>query len=166
MTTGYRLGHRHLRLHLEAPGVDEVAHHLADPSLGDPKPDGQVLTGDHRVVSDKVERPLLRRAGAEGRRSLRHPLGVGYGRPLPLRRLSARPSAWAGAGDHALQRKEPASDDPRRATPEAKVPSFHRVPGLHGNVAVTEVPFSQNLVVSLSSQMLGTRIRMVSGRRV
>ena len=44
-----------------------------------------VLTGDHRVVGDEVERPLLSRADAEGRRSLRHSLGTGQGRPLPLR---------------------------------------------------------------------------------
>ena len=93
------------------------------------------------MVGHEVEHPLLRRADAEGGRSLRHPLGAGQRRPLPLRRLSARPSAGAGAGDHALQREKPASDDPRRATPEAKVSSFERVPGLHGDEAVTEVPF-------------------------
>ena len=92
------------------------------------------------MVGDEVERPLLRRADAEGRRSLRHPLGTGQRRPLALRRLSARPSAGAGAGDHALQREEPAADDPRGATPEAKVPSFEGVPRLHGDVGVPEVP--------------------------
>ena len=36
----------------KAPGVHEAAHHLADPSLGDAELEGQVLTGDHRVVGD------------------------------------------------------------------------------------------------------------------
>ena len=36
----------------QAPGIDEAAHHLADTSLGDAEPAGQVLTGDHRVVGD------------------------------------------------------------------------------------------------------------------
>ena len=34
--------------------------HLADTALRDAEPEGKVLTGDHRVVGDEVERPLLR----------------------------------------------------------------------------------------------------------
>ena len=62
----------------QAPGVDEVVHHLADAPFRDAEPDGQVLTGDHRVVGDEVERPLLRLADAEGPRSLRHTLKIRY----------------------------------------------------------------------------------------
>ena len=72
----------------------------------------------------------------------------------------------AGVGDHASQREEPASDDPRRATPEAKVSSFERVPRLHATKQSWRFSCTQNLVVSLSSHTLGTRIRTVSGRRV
>ena len=125
----------------DASGIDEAVHHLADPSLRDTEPHGKVLTGDHRVVGHEVERPLLRRADAEGRRSLHHPLWTGYRGPLPLRRLRARRSAGAAVGADGLQSKEPAADHPRGATPEAKVPSFQRVPGLHGDEALTEVPF-------------------------
>ena len=104
-----------------------------------PSQAGQVLTGDHRVVGDEVERPLLSRADAEGRRSPHHPLGVGNGRTLPLRRLGSRPSAAAGVGAHRLQRVVRESEQPRGFAPEAQVPSCQRVSGLHGNVAVTEV---------------------------
>ena len=38
-----------------------------------------------------------------------------------------------------LQSEETAAEHPRWVTPEATVPSFERVPGLHGNEAVTEV---------------------------
>ena len=58
----------------KVPGVHEALHHLADPTLRDAQPIGKMLTGDHRVVGDKVERPLLSQAEAEGRCSLRHPL--------------------------------------------------------------------------------------------
>ena len=61
----------------QAPRVHEAVYHLADPALGDAEPAGKVLTGDHRVVGYEVERTLLRRADADGRRSLRHPLGPG-----------------------------------------------------------------------------------------
>ena len=40
---------------------------------------GKVLAEDHRVVGDEVQRPLLRRADAEGRRRLRHTLRDGAG---------------------------------------------------------------------------------------
>ena len=40
-----------------------------------------------------------------------------------------------------LQREEPAADHPRGATPETQVPAFQRVPGLHGDEAITEGPF-------------------------
>ena len=113
----------------------------SDPPFRNTKPARKVVTGHHRVVRDKVERLLLRWTDAEGRCRLHHPLGTGHRCPLPLRRLSAQLSARAGAGDHALQREEPAADHPRGATPEAKVPSFQRVPGLHGDEAFTEVPF-------------------------
>ena len=43
------------------------------------------------------------------------------------------------AGDHALRREKAAADHPRGGTPEAKVPSFQRVPKLHCNVAVADV---------------------------
>ena len=98
-----------------------------------------MLTGDHRVVGDEVQRPLLRRADAEGRRRLCHPLGVGNGRTLPLRRLGSRPSAWLAVGAHRLQRVVRESEQPRGFAPEAQVPPFQGVPGLHGNVAVTEI---------------------------
>ncbi len=97
-----------------------------------------MLTGDHRVVGDEVERPLLGGAEAEGRRSLHHTLGTGYRGPFPLRRLRARPSAWLAVGAHRLQRVVREAEQPRGFAPEAQVPSFERVPGLHGNVAVTE----------------------------
>ena len=61
----------------KSPGIDEAVHHLADPSLRDAEPAGKVLAGNHRVVGHEVERPFLRRADAEGRRRLRHPLGTG-----------------------------------------------------------------------------------------
>ena len=82
----------------QAPGIDEVAHHLADPSLGNAEPAGKVLTGDHRVVGDKVERPLLRRADAEGRCSLRHPLGAGQSMPAsaPATECEALRRGWRG----------------------------------------------------------------------
>ena len=53
----------------KAPGVHEALHHLADPALRDAEPEGKVLTRDHWVVGYEVERPLLSRADAEGRRS-------------------------------------------------------------------------------------------------
>ena len=124
----------------EAPGVHEAAHHLADSSIRNAEPSGQVLAKDHRVVGDKVQRPLLSRADAECRRSPHHALGTGYGRPLAFRRLGARPSTGAATGDHGLQREEAAADHPRGATPRAKVPSFESVPRLNGNVAVANVP--------------------------
>ena len=123
----------------EAPGFHEVVHHLAHPSLGDAEPGRQVLTGDHRVVGDEVECPLLRGCDAEGRRSLHHPLRTGYRGAFALRRLGAKSSAGAAVGVDGLQREEPAADHPRGATPEAKVSSFERVPGLNGDVAVAEV---------------------------
>ena len=89
-----------------------AAHRLADTTLGDAQPGCQVLAGDHGVVGDEVKRPFLRRADAEGRRSPRHPLGTGQRRPLPLRRLGARPSTGAVARDHGLQREERAADHP------------------------------------------------------
>ena len=55
------------------------------PSLQDAKPAGKVLARDHRVVGDKVQRPLLRPADAEGRRSPCHPLGTRYRSPFSLR---------------------------------------------------------------------------------
>ena len=124
----------------QAPGVHEASHHLADSPLGDAEPKGQVLPWDHRVIGDEVQRAFLRRADAEGRRSLRHAFRVGNRGPLPFRRLGTRPSAGAGAGDHALQREEAAADHPRCAAPEANVSSFQRVPGLHSDVAVGDVP--------------------------
>ena len=69
----------------QAPCIDKATQHLADPALRHAEPDGQVLTGYHRVVGDEVQRPFLSRADAEGRRSLRHLLGTGQRRPLPLR---------------------------------------------------------------------------------
>ena len=71
----------------QAPCIREAVHHLADPPLGDAEPDGKVLTGDHRVVGDEVEGPLLSRADAEGRRCLHHPLWLGYGCAFAARRL-------------------------------------------------------------------------------
>ena len=67
--------------------VHQAAHHLADSALGDAEPEGQVLAGDHWVVGDEVQRPLLRGADAEGRRSLHHALRVGYRSAFALRRL-------------------------------------------------------------------------------
>ena len=119
--------------------MDEAVRHLTNASLRDAKPAGKMLTGNHRVVGHEVERPLLRRADAEGRRSLRHPLGAGQRCPLPLRRIRARPSAGAALGAHVLQRVVRAAD-PRVFVPEAKVPSFEGVPGLHADVAVADVP--------------------------
>ena len=113
-------------------------HHLADPSLRDAKPAGKVLTGDHRVVGHEIQRPFLRRADAEGSRSLRRPLGTGQRRPHPTGGLGAKPSSGAAVGAHVLQRVVRAAD-PRVFAPEAKVPSFERVPGLHGDEAVIEV---------------------------
>ena len=55
----------------QAPRIDEAVHHLADPALGNAEPVGKVVAGDHRVPGHEVQRPLLRRADAEGRRSLR-----------------------------------------------------------------------------------------------
>ena len=112
---------------------------LADPPLGDAEPGCKVLAGDHRVVGDDVQRPLLSWTDAEGWRSLRHALGTGQRCPLPLRRLCARPARTV-AGDHGLQREERAADHERRAAPVAKVLPLQRVPGLHGNVAVVDVP--------------------------
>ena len=123
----------------KAPCIDEAAHHLADATLGDAEPEGQVLTGDHGVVGHEVQRPLLRRADAEGRRSLCHPLWTGQRRPLPLRRLSARPSAGPGVGADRLQCGVRESEQARGFAPDAKVPSFERVPRLHGNVAIVKV---------------------------
>ena len=51
----------------EVPCFDEAVHHLADTPLRDAEPAGEVLAGDHRVVGDEVQCPLLRRADAEGR---------------------------------------------------------------------------------------------------
>ena len=61
----------------ETPSINEGMHHLADPTLGDAEPKGQMLTGDHRVVGDEVEGLLLRGADAQGQCSLQHPLGTG-----------------------------------------------------------------------------------------
>ena len=122
----------------KAPGIDQGAHHLAYAPLGDAEPAGKVLTGDHRVVGQEVERPLLRRADAEGRRSLCHPLGTGQRRPFTLRRCGETPSAGAAARAHLLQCAVGAAD-PRESVPEAKVPSFQRAPRLHGDEAVFEV---------------------------
>ena len=44
-----------------------------------------MLMGDHRVVGDEIQRLLLSRADAQGRRSLRHPFGTVQRSPLPLR---------------------------------------------------------------------------------
>ena len=87
-----------------------------------------MLAGGHRVVGDEVQRPLLRRADDEGRRSLCHSLGTGQ-RLRARRSGGARPSSRRTCADH-----------PRGATPGAKVPAFQRVPGLHGDVAIPEVP--------------------------
>ena len=46
-------------------------------------------------------------------------------------------SAGAAVRTHVLQRAVRAAN-PRVFVPEAKVPSFQRVPGLHGNVAVVK----------------------------
>ena len=59
--------------------------------------------------------------------------------PLSTRRLRAKPSAGAAMGAHGLQRMAPAAEHERGATPEPKVPSFERVPRLHGDVAVAEI---------------------------
>ena len=83
---------------------------------------------DRRVVCGKVERPSHRRAEAEGRCSLRHPVGTRQ-RLRARRSGGARPSSRRTCADH-----------PRGATPGAKVPAFQRVPGLHGDVAIPEVP--------------------------
>ena len=48
------------------------------------------------------------------------------------------PPPGAALGAHVLQRAVRAAD-PREVAPEAKVPSFERVPGLHGDVGVPEV---------------------------
>ena len=123
----------------KAPGIDQGAHHLAYAPLGDAEPAGKVLTGDHQVVGHEVERPLLRGADAEGRRSLHQPLGTGQRSPLPFRRRGAKPSSGAAVGAHVLQRVVRAAEHPRGFTPEAKVPSFEPVPGFHGDEAVMEI---------------------------
>ena len=123
----------------EAPGFHEVVHHLADSSLGDAEPGRQVLTGDHRVVGDEVECPLLRGCDAEGRRSLHHPLRAGYGGAFALRRLGARPSAGAALGADVIEGVVRASEQPRGLLPEAKVLPFERIPRLHGDVGVPEI---------------------------
>ena len=45
-------------------------------------------------------------------------------------------------GVDSLQREEPAAEHPRGFTPEAQVPCFERVPRLHGDEAVMEIPFN------------------------
>ena len=103
----------------QAPSINEAVHRLADATLGDAEPAGKVLTGDHRVVGHEVERPLLRRGDAEGWRSLRQPLRVGYGGALAAGRLRAQPSAGAAVRAHGLQRVAPAAEHERGAPPEA-----------------------------------------------
>ena len=103
----------------QASGIDEAVHRLADAALGDAEPARQVLAGDHRVVGDQVERPLLRRGDAEGRRSLDHSLRAGYGGALAAGRLGVKPPAGTAVGAHRLQRVAPAAEHERGAAPEA-----------------------------------------------
>lgn len=53
--------------------------------------------------------------------------------------MSARPSAGAGTGDQSHQREETAADHPRDGVPAVPF-SFQRVPGLHGDLTVADVP--------------------------
>ena len=123
------------------PCIDEASHHLADTPLRDAEPCGKVLAGDHWVVGDDVQRPLLRRADAEGRRSLGHALRVGYRSPLALRRRGegSSSSARCTPGDHVLQRVVRVPEQPRGLLPDAAVPSFQHPPGLHGDEEVPEI---------------------------
>ena len=95
--------------------------------------------GDHRVVGHQVERPLLSRAEAEGRRSLHHPLRLGNGGAFALRRPRGGITAGAALGADVIEGVVRAPEQPRGLLPEAKVPPFERVPRLHSDEEVPEI---------------------------
>ena len=90
-----------------------------------PQPAGKVLTVDHRVVRDEVQRPLLRGVDAEGRRSLCHALGSGNEARLRSRRLGEAHSPCAALGTYGFQ-VVVGSPQSRRVSPES-APSFQSV---------------------------------------